>query len=282
MKIRYLGTAAAEGIPGIFCNCEVCQTARREGGRYVRTRSQLLIDDSLMVDFGADTNLHSLQYGINLSQIENVLITHIHADHFAVSEFGYRGVGFSYNNKYPKLKIYGSKDVLGAFNQATGEVERALETGCLDINVVEPYKKIKVGEYEITPLPANHGTENPLVYVIEKENKGIMLFNDSGEPNEETIQFLVDSKIKLELISYDCTHANEDAKANGNGFSHMGIVDVIRLRKKLQENGILTDTALHILTHFSHNGKDVSYDKFKPIAEKNGFLLAYDGYEIEV
>lgn len=29
MKLQYLGTAAAEGIPALFCSCPVCTAARR-------------------------------------------------------------------------------------------------------------------------------------------------------------------------------------------------------------------------------------------------------------
>ena len=82
MRIQYWGTAAAEGIPGIFCGCDVCREAREKGGRYIRTRSQVLLDGVLLVDFGADTYMHSLQYGFDMSKLEHVLITHIHADHF--------------------------------------------------------------------------------------------------------------------------------------------------------------------------------------------------------
>lgn len=32
MKIKYLGTAAAEGVPAIFCRCEVCRKIKG-GGR---------------------------------------------------------------------------------------------------------------------------------------------------------------------------------------------------------------------------------------------------------
>lgn len=28
MKIKYLGTAAAEGVPAIFCRCEVCRKSK--------------------------------------------------------------------------------------------------------------------------------------------------------------------------------------------------------------------------------------------------------------
>ena len=31
MKIQYLGTAAAEGIPAIFCECETCKKTRELG-----------------------------------------------------------------------------------------------------------------------------------------------------------------------------------------------------------------------------------------------------------
>lgn len=45
MKIKYLGTAAAEGVPAIFCRCEVCRKSKAAGGRNIRTRSQSIIDD---------------------------------------------------------------------------------------------------------------------------------------------------------------------------------------------------------------------------------------------
>ena len=49
MKITFLGTAAAEGIPALFCNCQCCTEARRRGGKNLRTRSQSLINDDLLI-----------------------------------------------------------------------------------------------------------------------------------------------------------------------------------------------------------------------------------------
>ena len=37
MKLLYLGTAAAEGWPALFCSCPVCESARKEGGRNLPT-----------------------------------------------------------------------------------------------------------------------------------------------------------------------------------------------------------------------------------------------------
>ena len=55
MKIKYLGTAAAEAVPAPFCECEICERAREKGGRNIRTRSQAVIDDRILIDFCADT-----------------------------------------------------------------------------------------------------------------------------------------------------------------------------------------------------------------------------------
>lgn len=54
MKIQYLGTAA-EGLPALFCECETCKHAAFLGGRNIRTRSQAIIDDALLIDYPADT-----------------------------------------------------------------------------------------------------------------------------------------------------------------------------------------------------------------------------------
>ena len=41
MKIKYLGTGAAEGWPGVFCNCQHCREAREKGGKNICTRSSV-------------------------------------------------------------------------------------------------------------------------------------------------------------------------------------------------------------------------------------------------
>ena len=67
MKLTYLGTAAAEGWPAAFCNCDGCRAARRLGGRNIRTRSQALVDDALLLDFPCDAWLHALRTVSNRS-----------------------------------------------------------------------------------------------------------------------------------------------------------------------------------------------------------------------
>ena len=38
MKIQFLGTAAAEAAPAVFCACDHCRYAREKGGKEIRLR----------------------------------------------------------------------------------------------------------------------------------------------------------------------------------------------------------------------------------------------------
>ncbi len=58
MKIKYLGTAASEGVPSAFCNCDNCKLFRKVGGKNLRARTQALIDGKILIDFNEDTYMN--------------------------------------------------------------------------------------------------------------------------------------------------------------------------------------------------------------------------------
>ena len=58
MKVKVLGTAACEGVPAMFCNCENCVKVRELKGKNLRARTQTLIESDMLVDFNADTYLN--------------------------------------------------------------------------------------------------------------------------------------------------------------------------------------------------------------------------------
>ena len=69
MKIKILGSGGGEAYPATFCACEHCNAARRAGGKSIRTLSQTLINDDLLIDFPADTAEHARRFGLNLGDI---------------------------------------------------------------------------------------------------------------------------------------------------------------------------------------------------------------------
>ena len=90
MKIQFLGTAAAEGIPAIWCECEVCQKAKQLKGKEIRRRCSYLIDDDTIVDFGPDSYWQSIDFNIDQTILKRVIFTHPHEDHMSPLEFVYR------------------------------------------------------------------------------------------------------------------------------------------------------------------------------------------------
>ncbi len=60
MEIQYLGTAAAEGLPALFCDCETCRKARVAGGKEVRTRTQAVVDRRVLIFRQTHTHMRSV------------------------------------------------------------------------------------------------------------------------------------------------------------------------------------------------------------------------------
>ena len=96
MKIRYLGTAAAEGWPALFCSCPICTHAREQGGKNLRTRTQAILDGELLLDFPPDTYCHALQHGLELAKVRTLLVTHSHMDHWFPTDLIHRHEHFGH------------------------------------------------------------------------------------------------------------------------------------------------------------------------------------------
>ena len=283
MKIQYWGTAAAEGVPGIFCDCEVCRLAREHKGRKIRTRSQLLINDDLLVDFGPDTYSNSLKYDFNLTNLEHLIITHPHEDHLYTEELWHRLKGFACQIGTPSLSIHGSEDTLMQLCRVDVELKGFQNQKRVIYDVMQPYETRAIGRYFVTPLPAEHGTKTPFVYLIEEGSKSFLLLNDTGRPSYEVYDYLIKRGIVLDAISFDATYGYENVlKKYGKADHHMGLLDNVAVKGFLDMNGIADGHTVCVATHFSHQGIDADYDRMCEHARKYGFLISYDGMELEI
>ena len=275
MKLKYLGTAAAEAIPALYCGCDSCKRAAEIGGKNIRTRSQAIIDGDLLLDYPPDTYWHFIANNIDMLGIKNLIITHTHEDHFYNLDLQFTKTGFS---KPPVdwhgFTVWGSSDLKPYLSNFV-----KCSNGFLRYNEMQAFNTYEVGDYKVTPLKAFHGTDNPFIYIIEKQGKSILYAHDTGEFTKETWDYLEKCKIKLNAVSLDCCFANYDGLDTGG---HQGIYGNKLTRKQLIEIGVADETTKFIANHFSHNGKDVVYEDFLPIAQKAGFLVSYDGMEVEI
>lgn len=274
MKLKYLGTAAAEGYPAIFCSCENCRKASRLKGKNIRSRSQAIIDDSLMIDFPSDTYYHCLLNNIDLNKVHNILITHIHDDHFYPIELLYLNDNYSHPGNEYKLNLYGSVDVENVLSNLPQMTEKYLNY--VKINPFEPFE---IDKYTVTALKAYHGTENPYIYTVSDGERTILYAHDTDIFPAETWDYMINNNICFDLISMDCTEgAYEELKYHG----HMCLGRNITCRDRMLKEKIISEKTKIVLNHFSHNGISSVYDEFKPIANNNGFEISYDGMEITV
>lgn len=272
MKFTFLGTAAAEGFPAVFCNCKYCKEARALGGKNLRTRSQALVNDDLLIDLPADTYHHFLTNGIEGDRIKYLLITHPHSDHLYMDELDMRSGAFAHDMRAPVLQVYCSG---GAYKKLTAA--RPDPKG-YEINLVKPFETVRLGEYEVTPLPARHSFGDDAVFYVIKGEKTLLYAHDTGFFYEEVFEYLRREKLRFDFITLDCT--NVDIKISDEG-THMGVENIERLMKRLDEIGATDENTVKFINHFSHNAAPFM-DTLEKRIEPLGFAVSFDGRIVEL
>ena len=267
MKIQYLGTAAAEGWPAVFCSCLCCQKAKKLGGKNIRTRSQAVLDETIVFDLPPDTYLHYLHGDFDLPKMEQLLITHSHSDHFYASELEMRCEPYC-DPDAPTLHIYGNENVFKKYS-AVKKLEPGVADHC-QFHLIKPYSQINQTPYLITALPAVHDNkEDCLIYLICKQGKNMLYAHDTGIFSEDVWIYL--NAFQLDFVSLDCT-----CQSQQEGSNHMGFTDTVFVKNKMLEMGIANTETIFVLSHFSHNGLwDHQTIEEKAKAEK--MIAAYDG-----
>lgn len=278
MKITYLGSGAAEGVPAMFCSCEFCNSVRKAGRAEFRTRSQVIIDGELSIDFPPEAYAHSLEFNVDLAALKYLLVTHSHMDHFYAHDFILRGYKYSSPQSH-SLCIYGNEEVKKVFDECTRREMRDDVKELIKFVAIGSYRKINFGDYRILTLPACHGTtEEALLYYVEKKDKGYLHLCDTGALTDEAVRFLAENGARADLITFDCTFLDAEPRA---GTRHMCIEDNMAIRKRLTDIGVADGNTKCVITHFSHNAKP-SRERVRKIEEKYGVIAAYDGLTMEV
>lgn len=277
MKLKFLGTAAAEGVPAVFCNCDTCRTARKLGGKNIRTRSQILIDEDTLFDLPMDTYMHSLLHGIDLAKVKTVLVSHSHMDHFYPQELCMRGTPFAYGVSND-ITVLCNDTVAKAFYVDTAREMRACVNEKIVIKTLSPFETVAYDDIKIISIPAKHTVgEDCFIYYVERGERGVLLLNDTGILDKEIYNKLKTLDVKANAVAFDCTYG---AKRHGEG-RHMGLFDGLDQVELMSEANIIAPDVKLIATHFSHN-TGMQYDELSQIANEYGVIVAYDGMTVDV
>lgn len=275
MKVHYLGTGAAEGIPALFCRCEFCTAARKEGLR--RSRAQVVVDGKISIDFPPDAFLHACESGEDFSALKYVLVTHSHMDHFYAHDFILRGYKYARGMTEEDLHIFGNEEVGQVFAECTRRELKEEIASHLHFHRVRAFEPFFFGDYRAVALPARHTSAEPFVFLLGKGETRYLHLCDTGLLPEETYTYLARTvKKPVDLITFDCTFLWERSSTYRR---HMGLADNREVLMRLQADGVADAHTRRVMTHFSHHACP-DPESLARAEGVYGGTAAYDGYTL--
>jgi len=270
-----LGTAAAEGVPALFCGCEACKRAREAGGKELRARQSLFIAPDILIDLGPDCLYAVHRFGLDWSGVEAILYTHSHDDHCQPSQLGYlRTPTFASSRSVAKTTLFGNEDVRAKIaEEADGNPD-------VEVKPAVPFEPIALPNATATPIRSYHrpaDQEVTLNYILERDGRTLLYALDTGSYDDETWEFLATQR--LDAVMMECTFGTKPS--NPEWPFHLGLPDVVKMKERLEGVGAVNGGTRFIITHFSHNGV-APHDEFTALAAPHGIEVAYDGLRVRV
>jgi phosphoribosyl 1,2-cyclic phosphate phosphodiesterase len=272
LDLVVLGSAAAEGWPALFCDCEVCHEARRRGGRDIRRRTSYRLGDHIAIDWGPDTYGANVAYGLDMSVLTDLVVTHGHEDHFVPHEIWYRRPGFS-QVRPEGLALSGSAQVIGM----VPDLVAPGNAFGLRAQVMVPYDEYELaGGVKVTGLPAQHAESDggALILVFTVEGRQLLIGHDTGWPAEDVWDAL--GQFSLDVAVLDCTYGKLPQRGG-----HLGAEAVVDMRRELESRGCLKPACRVIANHFSHNGGWLFAD-LEAYLGPHGIEVGYDGMVVSL
>ena len=285
--MRFIGTGAGEGTPNPFCSCEICENARRVGGKEIRTRSSFRLDSETIIDIGADFFAQSFMLGEPFYNLRHVLYTHTHDDHFNYTMIWERFVKHSKSSE--PLNVYFTDtayDIIDKFyldSPMTAGCEGCITPENIQFKRLEFLQCYKIGNYDVTPLRGDHSTvfeKNSANYLIENADMSLFYAVDSGPFLDETLEYLAEKK--LDYFIGECTFPiiGKDYIPNIRG--HMDLNAFLKNLNILYDKNIIHRKTKIYITHISPVGATHSRltEYINSLDLPFDITVAYDGMMI--
>ena len=137
--------------------------------------------DALLIDIGV--GLRGLKkdfrdYGVSLSQIHHVLVTHDHADHI-------KSVG-SFSHDY-KIPVYATREVHQGINRNYCVTQKVAAEMA---KVIEKGRSEQIGDFLVTPFGVPHDSSDNVGYFIEAEGTNFCIITDAGTVTDEMKSYI--------------------------------------------------------------------------------------------
>jgi adenosylcobinamide kinase/adenosylcobinamide-phosphate guanylyltransferase len=244
MRVTLLGTGSADGWPNPFCRCTSC-TAERDAGRS-RRPSAALVDDVVLIDAGP--TMPHLPPGLDLTDIEHVLITHGHPDHLHPAFLLSR----SWTQQERVLHIWGPPAAIDLCRDWCGPDDP------VQLHPIHPGTPLELatrrGTLHATALPAQHGHGNgdaladeALLYSVTAMDGGRLLYATDTGPFDPVSCGITSEAFDVVLL--DATFG--DTVDHGTG--HLDLATLPAQVAALRGHGAIGPQTRVLATHLSHH-----------------------------
>lgn len=233
MRVRLLGTGSSDGWPNPWCSCRSCVAAAEAG--VLRGQTMALVDDRLLIELGHDGLRAAVRQGVQLSDVEAVLVTHAHEDHHAVPGWMWRG----WAHEPQPLTLVAPPAVIG-------DARRRLDPSVTTVAVVAG-DRLSVAGYEVVAVPATHaGPEvGPAVLydVTGPDGARLLWATDTGVLAEPALSLVQDRNYDAVLLDLTSAHLPD----------HHDLTTWPEQVEELRRRGAITRrTAVHAI-HLGHD-----------------------------
>lgn len=151
-------------------------------------------EESLMIDVGVGTRSlkkHFKEYGLHLDKIDNILITHDHADHV-------KSVG-SVSRDYG-IPVYTTHRVhVGIENNYCVRCKISQER----VKVIKPGETFHLGNFEVTSFTVPHDSTDNVGYRIKYGDVVFCIITDAGHITEEMAQYITEANYLVIEANHD-------------------------------------------------------------------------------
>jgi adenosylcobinamide kinase/adenosylcobinamide-phosphate guanylyltransferase len=196
MRVRMLGTGSSDGWPNPWCSCASCRAARADG--VLRGQTSALVDDRLLLDVGHDGVRAAQRFGVDLTGVEAVLVTHAHPDHHAWPAWTWRGWAAGSR----PLTLVAPAAVLADARPRLDPTVSAVQVAAGD--------RLTVAGYEVVVLPARHAGPDvgPAVLYDLTGPDGMRLLwaTDTGVLGDEALAQAQDRAYDAVLLELTSAH----------------------------------------------------------------------------
>jgi phosphoribosyl 1,2-cyclic phosphate phosphodiesterase len=278
MKLLVCGSGASEGIPALFCDCEICSRARQRQGREIRTRTAYQLDDAVRIDFGPDLLAQQFKYDLHLDRLEHLFITHEHKDHYTPLNLIYRKSQYVKLNKILHLHATGKLIAMAEkiLHDNGSDFDSCMLRGD-EITFFKPEEIILEDgtKITVTPIASDHlPAGETCIYDIEYKSRRILIGTDSGIYPPETWEFFQGRR-------YDLMILDGTSGVLGLRHVHMGRECVVETVERFRQLGTCGPDTLVLVNHFSHNGK-MNHSDLEEYYSPHDIHPAWDGLKIDL